>query len=40
MFKLKIFLEKSRWIRENFQRNCILKGINNSKDDDLIIVSD
>ena len=28
------------WIRENFQRNCIARGLNNSKDDDLIIISD
>ena len=26
--------------RENFQRNCILRGLNNSKDQDLILISD
>ena len=26
--------------RENFQRNCILRGLNHSSEDDLIIVSD
>ena len=26
--------------RENFQRNCISRGINNAKDNDLIIISD
>jgi len=26
--------------RENFQRNCISRGIKNAKDDDLIIISD
>ena len=28
------------YIRENYQRNCISKGLINSSDDDLIIVSD
>jgi beta-1,4-mannosyl-glycoprotein beta-1,4-N-acetylglucosaminyltransferase len=28
------------WLRENYQRNCILRGISNAKSDDLIIVSD
>ena len=26
--------------RENFQRNCILRGLNTSSDNDLIIISD
>ena len=28
------------YIRENFQRNCILRGLINAKDSDLIIISD
>ena len=28
------------WIRENFQRNCITRGLKNSSEDDLIIISD
>tara|TARA_B100000586_G_C20070619_1_gene410555 strand:- start:603 stop:1367 length:765 start_codon:yes stop_codon:yes gene_type:complete len=28
------------YLRENFQRNCILRGLNNSNDNDLIIISD
>ncbi len=28
------------WVRENFQRNCILRGLVNAKKDDLIIISD
>tara|TARA_B110000238_G_scaffold154549_1_gene167006 strand:+ start:28 stop:840 length:813 start_codon:yes stop_codon:yes gene_type:complete len=28
------------YLRENFQRNCILRGLNHSSEDDLIIVSD
>ena len=28
------------WLRENYQRNYILNGIKDSKDDDLIIISD
>ena len=28
------------WLRENFQRNCILRGLETAKDDDLIIISD
>ena len=28
------------WIRENFQRNCILRGLKEAADDDLIIISD
>ena len=28
------------WIRENFQRNCISRGLNNAKPEDLIIISD
>jgi len=28
------------YLRENFQRNCISRGINNSSDDDLIMISD
>ena len=28
------------YLRENYQRNCITKGIKNAEDDDLIIISD
>ena len=28
------------WVRENFQRNCISKGLVNADEDDLIIISD
>ena len=28
------------WIRENFQRNCILRGLKEAEDNDLIIISD
>jgi beta-1,4-mannosyl-glycoprotein beta-1,4-N-acetylglucosaminyltransferase len=28
------------YVRENFQRNCILKGLTNAADEDLILVSD
>ena len=28
------------WIRENFQRNCIIRGLKESKPEDLIIISD
>ena len=28
------------YLRENFQRNCISRGLKNSNDDDLIIISD
>jgi beta-1,4-mannosyl-glycoprotein beta-1,4-N-acetylglucosaminyltransferase len=28
------------WARENFQRNCISRGLVNAKEDDLIIISD
>ena len=28
------------YIRENFQRNCILRGLENSNEEDLIIISD
>jgi beta-1,4-mannosyl-glycoprotein beta-1,4-N-acetylglucosaminyltransferase len=28
------------WIRENFQRNCIERGLINSEDDDIIMISD
>ena len=28
------------YIRENFQRNCISRGLQNAKKDDLIIISD
>tara|TARA_X000000950_G_scaffold288904_1_gene408241 strand:- start:4261 stop:5076 length:816 start_codon:yes stop_codon:yes gene_type:complete len=28
------------YVRENFQRNCILKGISDAKDEDFIIISD
>ena len=28
------------YLRENFQRNCILRGLSNSSDNDLIIISD
>ena len=31
---------KNPWLRENFQRNCIERGLEKSKDNDLIIVSD
>ena len=31
---------KNPWLRENFQRNCIERGLKKSKDEDLIIVSD
>ena len=32
--------DKNPWVRENYQRNCILRGLKNSSEDDLIIVSD
>ena len=28
------------WEREHFQRNCIVRGLKDSKDDDLVIISD
>ena len=28
------------WVRENFQRNCISRGLVNANEDDLIIISD
>ena len=28
------------WLRENFQRNCISRGLETAKDNDLIIISD
>ena len=28
------------WVRENFQRNCITRGLNSSEQEDLIIISD
>ena len=28
------------YLRENFQRNCILRGLSNAEDNDLIIISD
>jgi hypothetical protein len=28
------------WVRENFQRNCIARGLANLRDDDLVLVSD
>jgi len=28
------------YVRENYQRNCIIRGLKDAKDDDLIIVSD
>ena len=28
------------YLRENFQRNCILRGLKNSNDNDLVIISD
>ena len=28
------------YLRENFQRNCISRGIKNAEEDDLIIISD
>jgi beta-1,4-mannosyl-glycoprotein beta-1,4-N-acetylglucosaminyltransferase len=41
MSQLKIYLvEKNPYSRENFQRNCILRGLKNAKEDDLILISD
>ena len=31
---------KNPWVRENFQRNCIERGLKNANNDDLIIISD
>jgi beta-1,4-mannosyl-glycoprotein beta-1,4-N-acetylglucosaminyltransferase len=31
---------KNPYLRENFQRNCITRGLKNSAEDDLIIISD
>ena len=31
---------KNNWIRENFHRNCIIRGLNNINDNDIIILSD
>ena len=31
---------KNPWVRENFQRNCIERGLSRSSEDDLIIISD
>ncbi len=31
---------KSTWTLENYQRNCILRGLTNCKDDDIILISD
>src|SRR6056300_2011592 len=31
---------KNPWIRENFQRNCIERGLINAKQEDWIIISD
>jgi len=31
---------KNPWIRESFQRNCILRGLKQAKNEDLIIISD
>ena len=28
------------YLRENFQRNCILRGLNSSSEDDMVIISD
>jgi len=28
------------WLRENFQRNCITRGISNAASEDLVIISD
>ncbi|MBQ6515635.1 hypothetical protein IJI31_00485 [bacterium] len=28
------------WCRENYQRDCILRGLNNAEDDDIIMISD
>jgi len=28
------------YLRENFQRNCILRGLNSSSEDDIVIISD
>ncbi len=30
----------NRWVLENFQRNAIMRGLSNCKDDDIILVSD
>ena len=42
--KKKIFSKSWRnspnWIRENYQRNCLLKGFKDSDDNDLIMISD
>ncbi len=32
--------DKDPWIRENFQRNCITRGLDEFKDDDIVMVSD
>ena len=32
--------DKDPWIRENFQRNCIARGLIEFKDDDIVMVSD
>ena len=31
---------KNPWVRENFQRNCIVRGLENARDQDIIIISD
>jgi len=31
---------KNPWVRENFQRNCIVRGLENAIDQDIIIISD
>ena len=28
------------WVRENYQRNAIFRGLSGSKDDDIIVISD
>lgn len=32
--------DEDPWIRENFQRNCITRGLDEFKDDDIVMVSD
>ena len=32
--------DKDPWVRENYQRNCITRGLTNFKDDDLVMISD
>jgi beta-1,4-mannosyl-glycoprotein beta-1,4-N-acetylglucosaminyltransferase len=28
------------WVRENYQRNCILRGLEEAQDDDIVLISD